>query len=663
MHPAKSLANVLAGLFGLFSLFVVSGLPVLLDIPLDTSLYRAASLTILIAIIYLGLVFRDGEGQAGVAWHFIPLGVAGIVGAGYVALHYDDRIVQYSVYGYLDTVGILLALALAVSLLVCLVRMIGWVLPVFIVLIMSATYWQQHLPGALRGGGFSLERLTYAIYVGGNGIFGVPFGIATTIIIVFLIFGQLLQRSGGGQWLMDVATSVSGRTSGGPAKAAVVSSASFGMISGSPSGNVGTSGPMTIPMMMRTGFTPSSAGAVEAAASTGGMILPPVMGAVAFIMADFLGLPYSHVIAAALIPALMYFSILMFSVHFRARRLNLVGLPAHEIPAFRKAFMSGWRHLIPLGVLIYLLLVKGLPPELAGVGAVVTVLFSSFLTQDRSLWLTPPVIWQSLIGAVRSWTIVGAVTASVGMLLGTLTLSGLGVKVASFISDLSGGNIYLALLLVGIASLILGMGLDMVPLYLTLVVLTAPALVMAGLTPVQAHLYVIYWGLASFLTPPVCNAVFVACAISGAKIWRTGGEAMLLGAGVFFVPVAFALNPALILNGGEPAGEIALGVAFAMVAVVLLSAGFQGYFFWRMDPVERALVAIAGLLFLVHGIKSAAVGAVLLVITYLWWRFGRPRRQDGQQDNAGNEIESAASDGRGESPPDAIEHADSIRRA
>lgn len=585
--------------------------------------YRAIALVVLLVLVYATTTTR--RKQRSRHWYDYVLLVPGLVGAGYVAAFYEDRIVPYSLFGYLDPLGVALAVGLSISLLEALRRLTGIVLPIITVTLVLATYFQEYLPGLLRGSGFTVDRLTYALYVGGGGIFGTPFAIAATIIITFLIFAALLQQAGGGQWFADLANAVTGWARGGPAKAAVVSSAFLGSISGSPSGNTATSGAFTIPLMKRTGYRASFAGAVEAVASTGGMVLPPVMGAVAFIMAELLAIPYADVAKAALLPAIMYFAFVLVSVHFRACADDLEGLDRAVLPPVVRTLLSGWRYLLPIAILIYALLGARMEPEVAGMFAIPALVVCSFFTRDRSLWLTPRAILDGFVEALRGWRIVAVVTASVGMFIGVINLSGVGVKVSSYIVEVGGGSLLLTLLLVGLASFVLGAGLEIVPLYLTLVVLTAPALVELGLSGPQAHLYVIFWGLASFITPPVCTAVYVACSISGAGVWQTGGHALRLGLPIFYIPVAFALNPALLLEG-EPTSILAT-VVVTLLAGTVVAAGTQGYLLWRLSPPQRALLIAAGLLPLSMEPTLLGVSVVLVVLVLIWWRTGLPGHQ------------------------------------
>lgn len=322
--------------------------------------------------------------------------------------------------------------------------------------------------------------------------------------------------------------------------------------------------------------------------------MPPVMGAIAFIMAEWLGIPYSHVARAAFIPAILYFAVLFMSIHFEARRLDLKATPRGQLPSIATSFKQGWFYTIPVIVLIYFLLVKHYPPEMAGIYSVLALVGTSYLCPDKERHLTPGRIWSSLVGSAKTWITVAGVTAAIGMLIGSLELSGLGIKFSSFIVDLTKGNLLATLLLVGLASFVLGMGLDSIPAYMTLAVLAAPALIELGVPAMVAHLYVIYWGLASFITPPVCLAVYVACGISGTKIWETGCEAVRLGISVFVVPLAFVYNEALLAQG--QLGTILGAVLTAFIGAVFVAAALRGHFTQRLSLWSRILALVGGLL-------------------------------------------------------------------
>jgi TRAP transporter 4TM/12TM fusion protein len=531
-----------------------------------------------------------------------------------VILFYE-KASDYEAYGFLDATGIVLAFGLAISILEALRRLTGWILPSLIVLFLLAARFQNVLPGLLFGKGYSWDRLGYAIYVPGEGVFGVPLGVASTIVIVFLMFAALLQTAGVGEWFSRLALSLAGWTRGGPAKTAVLASAFFGTISGSPSANAATTGAFTIPLMKRTGYSPAFAGAVEAAASVGGQILPPVMGAIAFVMADFLGVPYVEVAKAALLPAVLYFMIVLMGVHFEAAKRNLSPLPRAELPSLSATLKDGWYFLLPIGVLIYLMLVKQFDPDMAGIFSLPVLIAVSFFSRDKERRLYPRAVYRALVDAVNTWLLLAILTGAVGMLVAALGLSGLGVKFSRFLVDLSGGNLLAALAMVGIGSLILGMSMDSLPAYITVATLSAPALILMGVPDMAAHLFVVYWGLASHITPPVCITVYVTCGISGAGIWETGRDAVRLAIGKYVLPFSFALNPALLLRGSTD--SILMGVTSAFAGAVSVSAGTIGYGLRTLGWLERALLIVGGALLILPGWRTLIIGTVLVGISLL----------------------------------------------
>ena len=424
-----------------------------------------------------------------------------------------------------------------------------------------------------------------------------------------MVFGALMEASGAGRWFLRLALAATGWSYGGPAKAAVVASALFGSISGSPSANVATIGVFTIPLMKQIGYKPAFAGAVEAVASTGGQILPPVMGAIAFVMAEWIRVPYTTIAMAAAVPAALYFVIVFVSVHLQARRSGIEPLRREELPKLGPAFREGWFYLIPIVALIYFLLIEDYPPGMAGVLTFPFVIGASFLSRDRGDWLLPRKLMAACSSAVRGWVTIAAITGFVGIMIGAIELSGIGVKISTMILYLSGGNLIVTLLLVGLASFVMGMGLDSIPVYITLATLTAPALTQLGVSQIAAHLYVVYWGLASFFTPPLCIAVFVSIAISGSKLWETGWQAVRLGVAVFIIPFAFVLDEGLLLHGSV--GKIAWAIATAFVGAYCLACALQGFAASPLPPWRRIAIGLGGVLLIGPGLMPPLIGAAL----------------------------------------------------
>lgn len=613
--------DVIAFLTAVYHLVVVGRTFIYMGVFFPTPLHRAVSLTCALLLAYLMHMSRRRRLGAGLAWDLVLLLLA-MVPLGFIILFYG-RVTDYDEYGFLDLTGVLLTFSLAFSLLVALKRAVGWVLVTIICLFLFVARYQNLLPGLLFGRGYEWDRLTYAVYVPGEGIFGVPLGVASTIVIVFLIFAQLLQRAGVGEWFSELAMALAGWTRGGAAKTAVLASAFFGTISGSPSANAATTGAVTIPLMIRAGYRPAFAGGVEAASSAGGQILPPVMGAIAFVMADFLGVPYYEVAVAAALPAFLYFVIVFMGVDFEAARQGLAGMPRAELPKLGATFRKGWFFLVPIGFMVYLMLVEKFDPDMAGIFSLPLLVAISFASKDKTKRLYPGACYGALVAAVRTWIPLAILTAAVGMLVAALGLSGLGTKFSRALVDMSGGNLPVALALVGVASLILGMGMDSLPAYITVATLCAPALILMGVPDIAAHLFVVYWGLASHITPPVCVTVYVTCSISGAGIWETGKDAVRLAIGKYLLPFSFALHPALLLRGSLDA--VALAALSALAGAISLSAGTIGFGLRVLTWPARALLILGGILLILPGWNMLAVGSVLVAAGFLL-QFRTPRR-------------------------------------
>ena len=621
----------ITSIIAVYHLVIVGQLPTHLGLFLPNQIHLAISITCALFLIFSLRRASDKhdsphgtekiEGEARIPWYDYLLMAMTAVGAGFVMFFFDD-IDDYGMFGELDTKGVIVAMCLVIPLFEGIRRTTGWALPIILLVFVMGTIFQQFLPGLLYGKGYAVERLLFGAYVGESGIFGLPLNVAANIVIVFLIFGAMMQGAGAGRWFIDMALALTGWSRGGPAKAAVLSSAMFGSISGSPSGNAATTGVFTIPMMKEIGYKPAFAGAVEAVASTGGQILPPVMGAIAFVMAEWIEVSYATVVIAATVPALLYFLIVFVSVHLQAVKDNIPALPRSELPDFWKVFVQGWYYLIPIAALIYFLIVKSYPPGMAAMFACVFIIPCSFLAKDRAHWLTPVRLMLVLEDGVKRWVVVASITGAVGIMIGALELSGVGIKLSGFIVDLAGGNLYLALFFIGFASLIVGMGLDAIPAYITLATLMAPALIDLGVPDIAAHLYVVYWGLASFYTPPMCIVVYVVIGISGTKVWETGWEAVRIGIAAFFIPFGFALNPALMLRGTLT--EIFWAVGTATIGAILVACGARGFALRDMGVVERIIFLVAGALFIAPGYQLPAAGlAIALVLLGIQYMRGR----------------------------------------
>ena len=625
---------VLSTLIALYHLVIAAQIPGFLGYFVPQQMHKAISLFCALFLVFTLIPLtglRRGEHDEAerierrVPWYDYLLIASAAGGAGYVVFFYESML-DYGEWGFLDTKGIVLALMLAIPLLEAVRRTIGSILVAVILFFVSITLFQEYLPGLLHGRGYALDSLLYSTYVGNSGIFGLPLGIAADIVISFLIFGALMQGAGASQWFMDLALALTGWSRGGPAKAAVVASAMFGSISGSPSGNAATIGVFTIPLMIKIGYKPAFAAAVEAVASTGGMILPPVMGAIAFIMAEWIGVSYVEVVVAATVPALLYYLIVFVSVHLQAHKSGIAPMKRVDLPRFWTTLVKGWYYLIPIVALFEFLVIQDRPPEMAAIMACGFVVASSFIARDRSKWLTPYRIMIAFDEAVNRWIIIAVITGAVGIMIGALELSGVGIKFSQFIVSLAHGNLLLTLLLVGFVSLVVGMGLDATPAYITLATLMAPALVRLDVSPMAAHLFVIYWGLASFYTPPTCIAVFITAGIANSKVWETGWEAIRLGIAAFLIPFAFVFDNGLLLQADL--GQTVRATVTAVVGSVLLACGIQGYALDHLRPLQRLLFIAGGLLFIAPGWKLPLAGLAIVTVAYSM-RFLRTRVTEG----------------------------------
>ncbi|BBK36330.1 C4-dicarboxylate ABC transporter [Allostella sp. ATCC 35155] len=475
------------------------------------------------------------------------------------------------------------------------------------------------MPGFLWGNDFSVVETVRAHALGMESVIGVPMQVTADILVGYLVFGVVLAATGGGAFFMDFASALMGTSRGGPAKVAVVASGFFGMLSGSPTSNVITTGTLTIPTMKRCGYPAAYAGAVEACASTGGALMPPVMGTAAFIMASFLNVPYGEVALAAFLPALLYYIALILQTDFYAARNGLVGLKPHEVPKLGATLRAGWFYLFCLALLTWLLIavrIEGEAPYYVSALLVAAAIVGRRLDLRRAIGL--------LVDCGQAVGQIVALLAGIGMIVGALSITGVGNSFSRELVLLAGGNVYLLLFFGAITSFVLGMGMTASACYIFLAIVLAPALVRAGLDPMASHLYILYWGIVSFITPPVALAAITAASIAKSNAMETGMKAIRIGILLMLLPVLFVLEPALILKGAwyDSLRAFATGVA----AAVLLAGAFEGYL-PRLGPLDRSVrlvIGLAGCCLLVPELITDIAGAVLLLTGILLARF-RPR--------------------------------------
>ena len=491
-------------------------------------------------------------------------------------------------------------------------RSIGWSIVILALVFLGYAFSGPHLPGILYHRGYSLERVISHLYLGGSGIFGTPLGVSSTFVMMIVIFGAFLERSGAGKVLMDIATGATGRTRGGPAKAAVVGSSLMGMISGTAVANVLTTGTISIPLMKRNGYRPHVAGAIEAVASTGGQLMPPVMGAAAFIMADIIERPYVDIAAAAIIPAFLYYLVLFLVVHFEALKNNIPVLSAQELPGVSDSLWRGGYLLLPLIVFGWLL-IMGYSVMFTSFWAVVAVLLMSYIKPKRGFTLKD--IALTFMDAANAALPVAIACAAAGIIIGIITLTGLGLKFSSLIIAVAGSNLLLALFLTLIASLVLGMGLPTAAAYILVSTLVAPALVELGVDLLAAHLFCFYGAMLSAITPPVAMAAYAAASIANANPFRIAVTACGFGAAAFVVPFCFVINPALI--GLGTIQNVLISVLTAVVGCTAIASAVQGWFLCRMSIIERVGAFLGGLLLTSPEFFTDLIGAIFITLAVI----------------------------------------------
>jgi len=489
-------------------------------------------------------------------------------------------------------------------------RTAGVALPLVAIGFILYGFVGPYMPGVLNHPGIPLNQFIGMNYLFSEGIFGVPLGVSATFVIVFIIFGGFLEESGGGKFFIDLACALFGTVRGGPAKIAIFSSGFFGTISGSAVANVVGTGTFTIPMMKRIGYRPHFAGAVEAVASTGGLIMPPVMGAAAFVMAEIIGVSYVSVCIAAAIPAVLYYLSLFVFIDLEAAKTGLRGIPKEEKPRVRQVLRDGGHLLFPPVLLVYLLAVIQWSPMKAGFYAIVATVACAMLRKSTRLDA------HKLIAALRKGATgalqVAAVCACAGIVVSIVSITGLGLTFSSVLIQLAQGNLFFLLVLTMIASLILGMGLPATPCYIILAVLAAPAIVEMKLSPMAAHLFVFYFGCISAITPPVAVAAYAGAAIAGSDPMRTGYTAWRLGLAAFIVPFMFIYGPPLIMAG--TALEIIQASITALIGVTFLAASIQGFALTRLGLIERSFLFAAALLLIKPGWMTDLVGVGVGII-------------------------------------------------
>lgn len=592
---------------GALLMIPVVGIFFLLDVPQRigwlafNEQYMGLFLGLALFATFLLIPVRRGK-RDHVPWYDFVAAIAGLVVGLYIFVSYPTLV---------DTLGditqdrVIFGVITIFLLAEATRRLVGLPLVIIAAVFVFYAFFAYLFPGGFYGRGWSVSRLATYLYLDANGIFGLPLQVGSSIVLVFILFGEVLNAVGGAAFLSDFAQAVMGRFRGGQAKIAIVSSSLFGNISGSAVANVVVDGAFTIPMMKKAGYPPPQAAAVEAVASTGGQIMPPVMGAAAFLIAEYLGIPYAQVALAALVPAILYYVALFIQVDLLAARNGIHGLPRAELPRLLKVMRRCAGFVIPLIALIVLMFFLNRRAEEAGLMATLVALVVGLLTPG--IRVGPREIFKILISMGRSMLEIAAITGLAGVVIGILQLTGLGFTLTLTLLNLGQSSAPLLLILTAIVSMVLGMGMPTTAVYVLLAVLVAPGLAKLGILPIAAHLFIFYFGMLSMITPPVCIASYAAASIGETDPIKTGWEGMRLCAIAYVVPFLFAFSPSLLLIGHWYV--VLLSVTTAVVGAVLLAIGLVGYLFRPVGVIKRILfvLAAAGLLIPVHSGEFAAL--------------------------------------------------------
>jgi len=618
---ARRLVAALAVLLTLGAVAWAAGVHEVLDLAIYKEQFAAAMLAVALALAYLQLPARRAASRGHVPWYDWSAAVVAFCATTYLAIQYPT-VVDLILMRPPDAVAA--GVILIVLLLEALRRATGPALPLIAAAFIVYALFAGDIPGRLQGRSTDWQKLAAYLAVDVNGMLGLPIVIGTTVVTAFIFFGNLLTTTGGSRFFTELALAWMGRYRGGSAKIAVVASGLFGSISGSAVANVVATGVVTIPMVKRSGYAPHQAGAIEAVASTGGQLMPPVMGAAAFLMAEFLQIPYSAVVLAAVVPALLFYLALFIQADLEAARAGIKRVEASEIPPAREV-LGGLHFAVPFVVLVIALFAYNLRPEEAALWSAVTLIALSLAFGYRGA--RPG--FTALVETLRTTGIAALdiilITAAAGLVIGVLAISGLGFNLTLVLVQLGSGSLLILLLLAALVCILLGMGLPTVGVYVLLAALVAPALIQVGVVPIAAHLYVMYFGMMSMITPPVALAAYAAAGLARADPMRTGIEAVRFGWSAFIVPFLFVLSPTLLLIG--PPGAVALAVVTAVLGIWLVSIAVAGYFMRPIGAPIRVLFALSGLLALIpagafHGAAITdilgAAGGAALIARELW---------------------------------------------
>lgn len=602
------------------SIFILN-IPQLLGIRVWVEQYLAIFLGLALITIFLTTPATKKAPSDTVPWYDVVLCVLSLAVSAYVTINWPDIV---DTGGIITWTRVTLGIASVVLLLEATRRIFGWTLVVLVLVFISYALFTSHFPGPFYGRSIRWQRLILSLYLDSSALFGITLKVAATVVLGFVVFGQLLFATGGGKSIIDLALTVFGKMKGGVTKVPVVASGAFGSLSGIAVANVYATGQLTIPLMKRHKVAPHVAGAIEAVASTGGLILPPVMGVVAFIMATFLNITYARVCIAAAIPAILYYLALYIQVDRFAARQGYGRLPAEEIPSIRKTIGECWIFIVPIAVLIYTLFVTGLEAEECALYATGAIILVSMLRKANRLTLRTFV--DALEASGQGILEISVVCGIAGFIIGVVMFTGLGFSLTQVLVAICRGNLFLLLVFAAIMCIILGMGMPIVTVYIIVAIIVAPVLTSLGVTDMAAHMFVFYWGMLSFLTPPVMLSVYAASTLARANSWKTASLGMRLGIAAYIVPFAFVYNSSLLAEGSLI--KIAASAVTAVLGIGMVAIGLEGYLLGNLRRAQRILLVIGGLALLVPSRNARLAGLALAVLLFCWeWIRIRRSRQ------------------------------------
>ena len=615
----KVIQRVFLAVFPLFSIAYIFDIFSYFDIPLFREQYLAACLVLALPAAFLSLPIS--KNISAFSWPNIIMAILSSVIAGYIVFFYPQ--VSMTI-GQITPIRVIFGGICIVLILEATRRSLGWALVGVVLFFILYSRYAAIFPGVLRSAGVPWERLFLFLYLDPSSLIGLPVETVFGIIAAYILFGQFLFGFGAGQFLVDIASAFLGRFKGGPALIAVGASGLYGMLSGSAVSDVVTTGSVTIPMMKKFGYSPNFACGVEAAASSGGPIMPPVMGTVAFLMAEFLRIQYAEVALRSFIPAVLYYFTIMVGVRLTADELGVKALTKDEVVKVKPILRRGWPYFIPIFVLFYTLFGLNLQAGKAGViSAASVIVVGSYLKRDLGL----RGLINILIGAGNMLTQIVVICCAAGFIIGTMAISGLGFSFAEMLIKLSGGNIFALLIMVAIANIIMGMGLPMTAIYILLSVLIVPAIVESGYSPFASHLFIIYFAVVSFLTPPVCLAIYSSCAIGGGEIWRSAGHGIRLSVAAYILPFVFLFDPTILLFNSW--GNILQQTVLLFIGLAILETALIGWLVIKISLIERLLLFVASGVVIISWLPillRITIGLAIIFLFSLWFfRYRIPR--------------------------------------